>query len=286
MRRSWVGGGHTDRLKVKGRWSVLESQQHINLLELWAVSRSLEALGPMIFEKNILIRSDNATVVSYINKEGGTKSPTLCLHTRHLILWTKGHGIRLSAVHIPGVQNMLADNLSRGVSLSPTEWTLSSQIFQELIQLRHFPTVDLFASSLNHRLPVYCSRSRDDRALACDALAMSWEGLAGYAFPPISLIPRVLQKINRETCLILLIAPWWPRQTWFQTLLDLQVDHPIQLPQTSDLLRMPRSKVRFHDVPSLHLTAWTLSNSISRRRVFLKKLPLWLPGEDVSPPLE
>jgi hypothetical protein len=260
---------------VQGVWSEEEAQAHINLLELWAVFKGLQELIYELHDKTILVKSDNTTVVSYINRQGGTRSQTLCLHTRVLWIWCIDHNIMLKAVHIPGVMNVLADNLSRGVSLNPTEWSLSKQIFQTLYLQRGFPTVDLFASKLNHQLPVYCSLNKDPAALAWDALSIPWINMAAYAFPPISLISRVLQKIVESNCTLLLIAPFWLRQQWFHSLTQLMVDYPIMLPQSQDLLRMPGSKARFHDIEHLQLTAWTLSSNVSRRKDFLRALPIW-----------
>ena len=124
-KKGW--GGHLKTFRVSGVWSQDQSLLHINVLELLAVFNSLKALELQtdISEKKILIKSDNSTVVSYINRQGGTRSPTLCLHTRHLLIWCIQRGIFLTAVHIPGIDNTLADNLSRGVSLNPTEWSLA-----------------------------------------------------------------------------------------------------------------------------------------------------------------
>lgn len=36
-----------------------------------------------------------------------------------------------------------------------------------------------------------------------------------YAFPPIPLIHRVLRKIRDKKTRIIMIAPAWPRQTWY-----------------------------------------------------------------------
>lgn len=75
--------------------------------------------------------------------------------------------------------------------------------------------IDLFASHLNHQLPTFCTRHAHPLAWATDSLSLNWSGLFGYAFPPISLLPRVLQKIKQESCKIILVAPLWPRQAWF-----------------------------------------------------------------------
>ena len=276
-------GGFIPGQSAKGTWTVEESRVHINLLELWAVRNTLIDLGQSIHHQRVLVKSDNSTVVSYINKQGGTRSEVLCMETRKLILWCLNIGTKLSAVHIPGTENTLADNLSRGVSLSPTEWSLTRTVFQELLLKRTFPTVDLFSTRKNKQLPVYCTRYHDIQALAVDALSISWEGIAAYAFPPISLINRVVQKISEEECTILLIAPLWPRQHWFQNLLLLTIADPITLPRGQNLLRMIGSNARYHDTESLHLTAWTLSNNDSRRRVYLQNQPIWRQEEEDDP---
>ena len=127
-------------------------------------------------------------------------------------------------------------------------------------------------------VPVYCSRTHDPYAWQTDALAIMWEGLLAYAFPPFSLIPRVLTKIEEENCRILLIAPFWPRQPWFSRLTRLLVHRPVVLPKRLDILRQPRSGL-LHPAPvGLHLTCWVLSRNPSARQDFLDELRLLQPA--------
>ena len=83
-------------------------------------------------------------------------------------------------------------------------------------------------------MPTFCSRHVNHQAWATDALSISWKGILGYAFPRISLLPRVLEKIDQEICKILLITPFWPRQAWFPRLLDLLAKAP-RSPDTTNL---------------------------------------------------
>ena len=46
----------------------------------------------------------------------------------------------------------------------------------------HQPMVDLFATKLNHKLPMYMFPVPDSQAWETDALNISWEGLDGYEF--------------------------------------------------------------------------------------------------------
>ena len=122
-----------------------------------------------------------------------------------------------------------------GVSIQPNGH-FQSRYSNPYVSMKGFLTIDLFASKSNHQLPVYCSREQDDRAFACNALSIDWTGMAAYAYPPISLLPKVLLKIEREDCVVVLIAPRWPRQTWFHALLQLMVDVPLSLPEDKDTI--------------------------------------------------
>ena len=48
-----------------------------------------------------------------------------------------------------------------------------------------------------------------------DALNINWSGLTAYAYPPTSLLHRVIQQVRQSNCLIIVIAPGWPGMPWF-----------------------------------------------------------------------
>ena len=134
--------------------------------------------------------------------------------------------------------------------------------------------IDLFATSLTARLPVYFSPASDPRAAGTDALLQPWDDLQAYAFPPIAIIRRVLVKLrSSKNCELTLIAPFWPQREWFPDLLELLSDVPITLSSRIDLLRQPHFH-RFHqNLPMLQLTAWRLSSDSLVRPVSLLR---WL----------
>ena len=72
-------GAHLENLIVSGTWISQEKILHINVLELKAVFLALKSFQNQILNKGILIATDNATVVSYLNKQGGTHSWDMCL---------------------------------------------------------------------------------------------------------------------------------------------------------------------------------------------------------------
>jgi hypothetical protein len=56
------------------------------------------------------------------------------------------------------------------------------------------PHLDLFATSLNHKLDTFASSVPDPLAYAVDAMSISWKGMFSYAFPPFRFLSQVLQR--------------------------------------------------------------------------------------------
>jgi hypothetical protein len=189
----------------------------------------------------------------------------------------------LKAAHIAGKKNILADRLSR-FKVQPTEWTLNKEIVLKLFTIWEVPHIDLFAS---HQTQIYCSWNPDHLAYAIDALTIPWNNMFAYAYPPICLIPKILQHMTQYKCQLILIASHWPSRHWFPNLLKLIADFPRKLPVREDLLHQPKSNILhqpksniLHPNPAVfNLTAWFLSTNTLKRKVFLNKL------ENYSKPL-
>ncbi len=266
-------GAVLNDLTAAGLWTPQESLLHINLLELEAVHRGLKDFQLFLLDSSVSIMSDNTTVVSYINHQGGTKSKSLCLQTIRLLDWADNHRITLKSSFVPGHLNVKADALSRQNQILKQEWSLLQEVFVQICRVWETPHVDLFATNLNHKLPLYFSPIPDDQALGVDSMLQSWRGIVGYAYPPTTMIRAVLNKVRLDATSIILVAPLWPRQEWFPDLLDLLIDLPRQLPHHHRLLRQAHNWT-FHNQPaSLNLHAWRLSSDASnRRKGFLTKL--------------
>ena len=71
-------GGHVKNLKVQGLWTRAQAKWHINCQVMMAVILTLKKFVYLLKGKFIKIRMDNIAVKQYINKEGGTKSASLC----------------------------------------------------------------------------------------------------------------------------------------------------------------------------------------------------------------
>ena len=64
--------------------------------------------------------SDNATVVAYLKKQGGTVSRVMCSLAHEVMDWTELHSVTLSTRYILG-KNILAEQLNRPVTVPSFE---------------------------------------------------------------------------------------------------------------------------------------------------------------------
>ena len=138
---------------------------HINCLELKAVFHALQHWAQMLQGHQVMIATDNSTVVSYINKQGGTHSPTLLRLTVELLLWLEAQNIIVRARHIPGCLNVIADHLSRPNQPIRTEWSLHPEIVERIFRVWDTLEVDMFATLSNSHLPRFMSPIPEPRAL-------------------------------------------------------------------------------------------------------------------------
>ena len=160
---------------------------------------------------------------------------------------------------------MMADLLYRLNQVQSTEWSLHPQVFHQICQKWFTPHVDLFATHLNHKLPLYVSPVPDPNAWDIDTLNINWTGLTAYAYPPTTLLHRVIQKIRQCHSLIIVIAPGWPGMTWFWDSTEI----PLQLSVSTTLLKQSHKYV-FHSNPQhLNLHTWCLGVDSSKNKASL-----------------
>ena len=200
------------------------------------------------------------------------RSGSLCALLWRLLSWCHLRGIVLRARHIPGRLNMIADKLSRHNQVIQTEWSLSQQVFNLLCSRWDRPLVDLFATWFNHKLPKFVSLVPDPTAFAVDALSLLWENLDAYAFPPVSLLTKVISKVMNQGCYrMILIAPGWPNMPWFWDLVYLLAQIPFSLPQQGNQVAQPFNGLHHKNLNNLNLHAWFLEPLSFRNKGSLMK---------------
>ena len=266
-------GSHLGMETASGRWSKTQACLHINNLEMKAVFLALKHWEQTLKNRTVLIATDNVTVACYINKQGGSISRSLTQEVTQILTWCHIRNIQVQARHVARKMNVLADKLSRQGQIIPSEWSLAPVIFKRICQQMFTPMIDLFAMRWNNKLPLYISPIPDEKAWAVDSISMSWKGISGYAYPPREMIQQVLNKVVADQNNIILIAPALLQTPWFNPMIQLLIQEPIELPPVRTLLSQPGNQV-FHTAPgSLKLHAWNLSGNPVEQKAFLKRLP-------------
>ena len=158
-----LGEGH-----LSGSWSHC-SAFSINHRELLAVLYGVQGFLPLLRLRSVSLFADNTTALAYLQNQGGTHSSLLNSVAQAILRLCESHRIRLVPQFILGRLNVMADSLSRRSQVLGSEWTLCFPAFRDLLLL--WPaTIDLFATSLNHHLPVYFSPMDDPQSAGTDAI--------------------------------------------------------------------------------------------------------------------
>lgn len=266
-------GAVCQEVRTGGKWTALESQLHINVLELKAALLAIQCFLKDKSNISVLIRMDNRAAIAHINKMGGPILSPLSQMAQEFWSWCLEHKVLPHAEHLPGKENVLADWESRHLSDS-SDWQLLPSVFESLQSLLGPFSIDLFASRTNYQLPEYCSWKPDPTAVAIDAFSIPWSSRQPYLFPPFNLVGRSLTKIQMEAVTsACLIAPAWPAQSWYPQLLDMLTRKPIMLPPEEDLLLSP--ELTPHPLileGRLPLAAWVVSGKSTPCKAFQAEL--------------
>ena len=164
MRLGW-GGAHTSSIELSRMWSEQEKLLHINLLKMKALFLALQSFQELVAGRRVTAMCDNSTVVAYVNKQGGTVSRFLCSLASQLLRWSESLNVHFDARYLPGQSNVLADLLSCRDQVIGIEWSLHPQVAKDLLRRWGLPSIDLFATSLSAKLPLYCTLVPDPQAV-------------------------------------------------------------------------------------------------------------------------
>ena len=104
-----------------GEWPMSWRHRNIAFLEFYPIVLSLHLWGHTIKNQRVLFFTDNEAMVHVINKQT-CRDKDLMFFVHKLVLVCLNYNICFKAKHVPGLQNKLADSLSR----------LQLQIFKQL----------------------------------------------------------------------------------------------------------------------------------------------------------
>ena len=199
---------------------------------------------------------------------GGTHSRKLNFLARCIWVWCVRHNFWLTASHIPGPDNVIADFFSRNFK-EHIEWCLNREVFLEICNRFGEPDLDLFASRLDRQILNFVSWFPDPEALMTDTFSFSWAPFFSYGFPPFCLLNKLLAKIRSDSAMGIFILPVWPTQPWFSAKLHLLAANPVMLPQSENLLFLPFSDKKHRLLPQMRLMACLLSGCRLETEEFL-----------------
>src|SRR5579859_4156462 len=252
-------GAVLDGVPFSTTWRDYQVPWHINEKELFAITHFLKPKLPRLVDSVIQVQCDNNTVLSYLSKQGDTRSPTLYWRVRRFLLRLHHFRITLVPVRVPSIFNCAADALSRG--LDPPEWTLTWAGLRQVES--HFGpiTIDLFASDRAHLCQSYVTLdARDPAALWIDAFTRPWDAANAWVFPPPFELPRVLRHLQvAAQGTFLLLTPWWPNAFWLPLLHRLSTGPPLPLLNLSVSLLDLRTRLPPPGVDQMELVVWKIS---------------------------
>lgn len=106
--------------------------------------------------------------------------------------------------------------------------------------------------------------------MAVDAFTIDWSKIYFYAFPPFSLLLKVLNKIKRDKATGVVVFPLWETQPWYPLLKQLMVSEPLIFSPNKTLLLSP-FREPYPMWRSLTLAAAILSGKHTATEGYLKQ---------------
>ncbi len=136
-------GAECQNISTGGLWTNCEKEYHINYLELFASFLGLKTFAKTFTNKHIRLLIDNTSAVSIINNMGTSHSEACHSLAVQMWEWCIPRGIWISAAHIPGRDNCIADSESRRND-STSECMLNKKFLKEALKELDFsPDIDL-----------------------------------------------------------------------------------------------------------------------------------------------
>ena len=166
---------------------------------------------------------------------------SLCALVWRILTSCSRKQVALKAGHLLGWLNVVTDKPFRLGQTIQTEWSFLPEVFQSICSRWHQPQIDMFATRFNYKLPQFVSPVPDPLAWVVDALSLPCEDLDAYAFPPVTILSKVVVKLQDDHLChrIILMARWWPNMPWFWDLVVLSSQIPLSLPSLPNLLSQP-----------------------------------------------
>ncbi len=243
---------------ASGTWDEADAED-IALLEMKAVLLGLQSFFDDPAPITIHLSTDNTVTKAYVNHMGGRIGRYDAM-ARRIWSFLEQRDMFLVAFYVPSAENC-ADaltrlgNTRRSDRIIASEFQLIPRWFHEArASLQVSPSIDWFASDDTTQLERFCAWETSVNAACFDAFAHSWSHEIGYFFPPFSLLPRVVAKIQQDRARGLLVVPHWEGAAWWRPVMKMATGI-FQIPE-KDPYRYP-SKPTLR--PGKKLVLWLIS---------------------------
>lgn len=186
-----------------------------NWRELKTIYLAVESWAAKFAGCRLLVRSDNSSAVSAINKQGSSSSRLQPL-VKGLIRTCQEFHIDVCACHIAGVHNVLSDAISRwSLTLDHTDLRMQPVLIHSLQLITGIHTADACADPLgvNAQAPVFGSVVQ----------TLEWDSHIVWCFPPRHLCQYFLKHYRRARALqpdlsATFVVPWAPDSPFWSLL--------------------------------------------------------------------
>jgi hypothetical protein len=147
------------------------------------------------------VYTDNSTFMNTVNA-WVSRSPTIMPELRRLYQLCDRHGLQLEMRFLPSALNIYADRLSR-----------RRRVTDYLPRIKEIPESWWSGDSeLDYKI--------------------NWSQI-DLLRPPLEMLPLVPRKVEADGFRGMLLVPCWPRQNWYQQLLELARSHLVLEPDMS-----------------------------------------------------
>ncbi|KAA6370438.1 MAG: hypothetical protein EZS28_034033 [Streblomastix strix] len=237
-----------DTLVQHGEWNKEQKRWTSNKKEMEAIFLDLFRYGQVFKElqiKVILIKSDSSTAVQDLAKQRAGQ--TLAAEVKKIVRLCQQLRIQIQTQHIPGVSNKITDALSR--QSTQGDYSVKKEIFRALCQAWEIiPTLDLFATGENKLVDRFVTIGEEEEGAEwLNAFSRPWKEEIFWIHQPIPKIGKAMIAWEKFKPKSIMIAPWWPGQIWFTSLLTDSSRYLI-LGESSLILNPGKEMIRKKDM--------------------------------------
>lgn len=145
---------------------------------------------------------------------------------------------------------------SRAAQISQGDYMLSDKALAKLQATFGELTIDAFASGATAQLPRFWAAEAVEGAEGTDAFAQRWAGEHLLVHAPVSLLPDVIEKLEREQAAsAVVVCPYWTGAPWYAPLERLASDSIILPPGSLRAIANRTGRVTSWRVVAFHVTA-------------------------------